>query len=526
MEQGSKGVMVTWEKVSLEKTDFLPNLTLQARGISLQQFLIAFEFGLYQSSVTIVAFDFQEMQWFPVKLSGDPLTYSRDSSICRYDHNTIVLFGSKDGEQETILGLLSFKKDSNGISAYHKMVLLQDRLLKSQHSASIIGTEMYIYGGLTTGSMTSDLSSIDLKTLEITRNYNCSGQNPGKLRYHQSVSVKEKLYIYGGFIYQDDHYIDQNANGARNQSIFILDTATLKWEKIAFGTTSHEIAHVYEDRIYFFGGIENQRNTYVSILNTSGNFWYEVARKGDFPQSRQDLFSAVHENKMIVFGTNNSKSQTSQNYHGEHYQGPFIKESVSQYNLKEIYCLNMNLKPIHDFIGEEFLKKAFLFHQDEQDEKSLEEARKLLKEKKDHDIIFRVQDQQIPAHRDVLSIRSSYFSKMFSSGMQESHQKEIIINEISSKAFEALLKYLYEDALPSGVDILKELIVYSEKTLMKKLRIHCEKTLVNSVTEENTVQLYKISTILGAEDLREASRGFVIRNFDYFADQLDSLSTK
>ena len=51
----------------------------------------------------------------------------------------------------------------------------------------------------------------------------------------------------------------------------------------------------------------------------------------------------------------------------------------------------------------------------EQDTESLKAAQNLLEEKGDHDVIFIVQDKQFPAHKEILSIRSSYFSNMFSS---------------------------------------------------------------------------------------------------------------
>ena len=94
----------------------------------------------------------------------------------------------------------------------------------------------------------------------------------------------------------------------------------------------------------------------------------------------------------------------------------------------------------------------------------------------------------------------------------------------TKKPQNALIKEIIEnESFPSDEDILKELILYSEKILLKRLQIHCEKALIKYITQENVVELYKISMILGAEDLREIAREFMMKNFDYFADKLASL---
>ncbi len=95
--------------------------------------------------------------------------------------------------------------------------------------------------------------------------------------------------------------------------------------------------------------------------------------------------------------------------------------------------------------------------------------------------------------------------------------------KISLIQFLALIEYFYKGILPSSQDDLKELIVYSEKILLKRLRVHCEKTLIKQITKENAAELYKLSKISEAEDLREATLQFMSNNLGYFADRLAGL---
>jgi kelch-like protein 1/4/5 len=52
--------------------------------------------------------------------------------------------------------------------------------------------------------------------------------------------------------------------------------------------------------------------------------------------------------------------------------------------------------------------------------------------------------QRIAAHRLVVATLSDYFRAMFESNMLETKQREIVINDIDSDAFEKLILYAYE----------------------------------------------------------------------------------
>jgi len=192
-------------------------------------------------------------------------------------------------------------------------------------------------------------------------------------------------------------------------------TANFKWEKVE-GSKAYGTAQVYHEKIYFFGGTKEAPHNYLAIYDTSRKFWYEVARKGDVPLPGYDFLSAVHGGQLMIF---NGKSTNQQQ-----------KVQSSKY----IYCINLEKKPVKNFIEKVVFKRAMDSGQQNTKEKEiLKEVQKILEEKTTHDVVFIVNNQRIPAHKHILSLRSSYFSNMFSSGMQESHQKEIIISDISQQ---------------------------------------------------------------------------------------------
>ena len=61
------------------------------------------------------------------------------------------------------------------------------------------------------------------------------------------------------------------------------------------------------------------------------------------------------------------------------------------------------------------LKRALNSEWNFKDKEIPNTVQELLEEKEAHDIVFIIDNQRIPAHKDILSLRSSYFAKMFSS---------------------------------------------------------------------------------------------------------------
>ena len=60
------------------------------------------------------------------------------------------------------------------------------------------------------------------------------------------------------------------------------------------------------------------------------------------------------------------------------------------------------------------------------------------------DITFIVSDQEIPAHRCILSARSDYFRAMFNNSMRESHTSQPIqINSVEYNVFKIVMQYIY-----------------------------------------------------------------------------------
>lgn len=73
----------------------------------------------------------------------------------------------------------------------------------------------------------------------------------------------------------------------------------------------------------------------------------------------------------------------------------------------------------------------------------LDDYERLLLEGPHSDVIFKLKDKTFTSHKSILSIRSRYFAQMFKSSFMENTKNEIVVEEVETSTFEAILLYLY-----------------------------------------------------------------------------------
>jgi len=140
---------------------------------------------------------------------------------------------------------------------------------------------------------------------------------------------------------------------------------------------------------------------------------------------------------------------------------------------------------------------------------------KFFKEKPFADLVFRVQGEEIKAHKAFLAARCSYFNNMFQSGMIEGNSNVIEVAEIKPKTFEAFLEFVYCGEVTSeDEEIWLDLLELSDKYCMKSLEELCSSSLKGKMSKENVVKAANLAEKLGMEDLKQEALNFIIGNFD------------
>ncbi|CAE7478543.1 BPM6 [Symbiodinium sp. CCMP2456] len=160
------------------------------------------------------------------------------------------------------------------------------------------------------------------------------------------------------------------------------------------------------------------------------------------------------------------------------------------------------------------------------------DAQALFEEASSSDVRFRVEDQVIHAHSQVLCARSEVLKKQLNSGMQESKSKVIVIEDCVAATFKAFLKFLYTDTLPTVADLAEEpssqtlkedgsrhpsqmeaLWAVSHKYQVERLQRWCEAQLCNQLSAERVCSVLRQAHVFEATQLEKVCLAYIKDNF-------------
>jgi len=138
----------------------------------------------------------------------------------------------------------------------------------------------------------------------------------------------------------------------------------------------------------------------------------------------------------------------------------------------------------------------------------------LFNNRSETDVCFVVSGMEIKAHKLILSARSPVFAAMLKSGMRESVENRVEINDIAPDIFEALLRFIYTDRVDHTQLDSKDLLVAANKYLLPLLKLQCQQFLCQTIAYENYVELLLLADLHNAVLLKKSVLNFIRRNRD------------
>lgn len=130
------------------------------------------------------------------------------------------------------------------------------------------------------------------------------------------------------------------------------------------------------------------------------------------------------------------------------------------------------------------------------------------------DLIFIVEGKEIPAHRNIVAMRSSYFKALLYGGLAETTQSKINL-KAPLEAFKALLKYMYTGCMSldemNVVDILDSLGLaheYGFEALVLAISTH----LIKIVSQTNCCEFFDTARLYNLESLVDVCIKFMDQN--------------
>lgn len=142
------------------------------------------------------------------------------------------------------------------------------------------------------------------------------------------------------------------------------------------------------------------------------------------------------------------------------------------------------------------------------------QMRDMVNDEEFSDVTFMVEDQPVFAHRAILAQRCDHFGAMFRSGMRESVELTIPIQDISRPVFLMLLEYLYTDSVKIEVERAIELYIAADIYRLERLRDMCCTVVRRNLNAENAGPLLQSADENHCQILREVCMSYVVECFD------------
>ena len=127
---------------------------------------------------------------------------------------------------------------------------------------------------------------------------------------------------------------------------------------------------------------------------------------------------------------------------------------------------------------------------------------KILYETQPTDIVFKLHDGEVRAHRWFLSARLDYFKAMFTSGMKEATTGVVEISDCDRSTYDGFLRYLYYGAWPPHLEDMEANQSISELAMrydVPELFNRCVNALLRAMDRQKTVGTWLIKAQQVAE---------------------------
>ena len=145
----------------------------------------------------------------------------------------------------------------------------------------------------------------------------------------------------------------------------------------------------------------------------------------------------------------------------------------------------------------------------------------LLTSKMNADVVFKVQNTNIAAHKLILTARSPVFAAMFQHRMKEKESGEVDIADVTPAVFNKLLQFIYTADCPlEDSEEILELLMAADKYDIPDLKERCEIELRTwTLNVDTAIDLLILSDLHNAKILRRSVDNFIKKKISQLMDR-------
>ncbi|GAB5568342.1 kelch repeat and BTB domain-containing protein 12 isoform X1 [Prionailurus iriomotensis] len=129
------------------------------------------------------------------------------------------------------------------------------------------------------------------------------------------------------------------------------------------------------------------------------------------------------------------------------------------------------------------------------------------------DVVLIAEGEKFPCHRLVLAAFSPYFKAMFTCGLLECTQREVILHDITAESVSVILNYMYNAALEINNANVQTVAMAAYFMQMEEIFSVCQKYMMDHMDASNCVGIYYFAKQIGAEDLSDQSKKYLYQHF-------------
>ncbi|XP_025910873.1 kelch repeat and BTB domain-containing protein 12 [Apteryx rowi] len=143
----------------------------------------------------------------------------------------------------------------------------------------------------------------------------------------------------------------------------------------------------------------------------------------------------------------------------------------------------------------------------------LEQVKRMKESAEIIDVVLVAEGEKFPCHKVVLAAFSPYFKAMFTCGLVECTQREVVLYDISAESVSIILSYMYSADLHLTNQNVQTVAVAAYFMQMEDVFNICQKYMMDHMDASNCVGIYYFAKHIGAEDLSDQAGKYLYQHF-------------
>ncbi|XP_010288509.1 PREDICTED: kelch repeat and BTB domain-containing protein 12 [Phaethon lepturus] len=143
----------------------------------------------------------------------------------------------------------------------------------------------------------------------------------------------------------------------------------------------------------------------------------------------------------------------------------------------------------------------------------LEQVKRMKESAEIIDVVLVAEGEKFPCHKVVLAAFSPYFRAMFTCGLVECTQREVVLYDISAESVAVILNYMYSADLPLTNQNVQTVALAAYFMQMEDVFSVCQKYMMDNMDASNCVGIYYFANHIGAEELSDQARIYLYQHF-------------